>query len=694
MKLNILLIFLSSLIILTNGALVPKNIAGLPSEFKDFYLPNPKSVAQSSDSSLISVFLTESQTTNDILEWTGTIPVDSDKVFSITLFSKYYKDLTLEAFPKGSSATNMGKVGYFHQQMGFGKNYTVKVNKFGIDGARTTAVTYSWKYPTVGDWTIKVSGPSDVLVDSHYYKLKAAGDPQVLLLVSNPSEFKIYSYLNSYNNLFVNQSIQINAMIYSSDEYLVKGRLPTPIKFNKGSAQVNLVAPDGSKSTINMFDDGLHADGSANDGLFGAFIQPSEEGNYDAQVLFKGITPEIGVNMLRSNQHVIPITYQYMDFTGNVFSQQISDDEDGSVNIYYEVDFPVSVSQVPSVRVYSEVWGTGADGQSVPVAWIGGVSSVQQFNGLNTVSALLNGRYIALAQATAPFSVKNVIISDMNTFVPLCNQSLVSPIKMVGEYADVMVRAKKWDPPLNVITKEMRDGKMPKELAARFGKQPSGNGKLVLVHGYCADDNPWPIEDFTNAVQFEDFDENRSNDEFAKMVGDFGAQFTDGFSIIGHSQGGTQALHLLTYYHSGLDLSQAYQGRVVQSVGTPYQGTALAGTLASIGGVVGIGCSSNDDLTLDGASLWLNSIPLDKRQLVYYTTTQYKTGGLVNYCNLAANAVLSWPNDGVVANEYAELEGGNFVGNFKGWCHSDDMKSDPQTDFHENNKEMDKLSVW
>lgn len=63
-------------------------------------------------------------------------------------------------------------------------------------------------------------------------------------------------------------------------------------------------------------------------------------------------------------------------------------------------------------------------------------------------------------------------------------------------------------------------------------------------------------------------------------------------------------------------------GRIVQSLGTPYQGCPLAGLLAYLGDLLGIGCGLNEDLTYDGAEQWLSKIPLDKRAEVYYYTTQ------------------------------------------------------------------------
>jgi len=689
-SIKLIVLFLTILIAVSQAVLVPKNLQGEPSEFKNFNLPNPKDVAQTSDSSLLTVLLADSKTISENVEWVGTIPVDTDQEFTITLFSQFSSSLTLEGFPPTSNIAKIhDRIHHNNRRQHFvGRSHNVlnvsTSDSFGIDGNVVASTTYTWTNPTTGDWTIKLTGSASEIK-------KVSTTPSVMLLVQNPSNLQIYSYLSSYNNLFVGEKIPVVAMIQNHKDYLPVDKrplnwAPTTVKLAGASAQINVYAPDGQESTIDMFDDGLHDDIEANDGIFGAYLQVNETGNYQAQVLFKGA--DQGTNIFRSNQHIIPISDDYLSFTGSVFSQQ--SDDASEISLFFEVQGE-DLQAAPAVRLYSEVWGSDSKGKSVPIAWVSGITTVKQVNTLQVLEAKLDSRWIARAGASEPFSVKNVIFSDMNTYVPLDNQTNISAVKMMSPYRDV--RLQQFDPPLHTITKEMRDGKMPAHLAAKVGKA-TGNGKLILVHGYCSDDNPWPIQDFENAVQFEDFKQNRPTDTFAQMVGTFGEQFTDGFSLIGHSQGGNQGLHLYTFYHSGLDLSEAYSGRILQSVGTPYQGTALAGTLASIGKVIGIGCSANNDLTVDGAALWLNTIPADKRKQVYYATSQYKTGSLINYCNIGANAVLKWPNDGVVDLDHASLYGGTYVDNFKGFCHTTGMKSGPQTSNTEFNKKMSAESVW
>jgi hypothetical protein len=94
---------------------------------------------------------------------------------------------------------------------------------------------------------------------------------------------------------------------------------------------------------------------------------------------------------------------------------------------------------------------------------------------------------------------------------------------------------------------------------------------------------------------------------------------------------------LLAYYWSGVDVANGISllftiylfilffykgGRLVQSVGSPYQGTSIAGFLADLGRIFGVGCGSNYDLSRSGAANWLAKVPMDARKDVYYYTTQ------------------------------------------------------------------------
>lgn len=146
---------------------------------------------------------------------------------------------------------------------------------------------------------------------------------------------------------------------------------------------------------------------------------------------------------------------------------------------------------------------------------------------------------------------------------------------------------------------------------------------------------------------------------------------------------------MLTYYWSCLDNADRGGDKLIQSVGTPYRGTALAGTLASIGDVFRAGCGSNHDLTESGADTWLAHIPARTRQKVnYYTTSFTSRWWTYDFCNPITDAFLAGPADGTVAQARGQLPGGNNLGHTTGWCHTILMRDPPQCLDSGRNRQM------
>jgi len=134
------------------------------------------------------------------------------------------------------------------------------------------------------------------------------------------------------------------------------------------------------------------------------------------------------------------------------------------------------------------------------------------------------------------------------------------------------------------------------------------------------------------------------------------------------------ALHLLNYFETGLDDASGGQDKIIQSLGTPYQGCSAAGSAANLGKLFGAGCGSNTDLATDGARLWLAGIASHAKSEVHYYTTTYELGKFFgDWCNLAMNAVLEWPNDGTTEIDNAPCPGGLNMGNTEKQCHTTDM---------------------
>ena len=198
------------------------------------------------------------------------------------------------------------------------------------------------------------------------------------------------------------------------------------------------------------------------------------------------------------------------------------------------------------------------------------------------------------------------------------------------------------------------DGLMPVKFppAAAAGRPH----KLLLVHGYCSGDVWGPVQgQFKNGEVFLDLEQNRTVDKFAEMIGKWARDSGWGsFAIVAHSQGGMAALQLFMTRWSGLDMPR--RRRLIQSVGTPYQGTRLAGVIAMLGRVFG-GCGSNYGLTYEGAAQWLAGIPASWRGDVNYYTTSFKDDFGYDYCHIATDGLLSDPDDGVVEMVKGQLPG-------------------------------------
>ena len=212
--------------------------------------------------------------------------------------------------------------------------------------------------------------------------------------------------------------------------------------------------------------------------------------------------------------------------------------------------------------------------------------------------------------------------------------------------------------------------------AAADARAAATGRKLVLVHGYCSG-GVWPQAQFANSATFLDANQNRSHDQFAQRIRTYGAQWNS-FGTVAHSQGGAASLHLYSYYWSGLD--NATGSRLMQSVGTPYQGTNLSGIIATVGNWFGVACGSNSNMTYSGASAWLAGVPAWARAKVnYYTTSFRHTNWWTNdYCNIASDLVLGDPEDGTVERDYAQLPGAINRGHTVGQCHTAGMRDPAQ----------------
>lgn len=647
-----------------------KSRQGPPEEFHLHKLPNPKAITQSSDSAMISITLESASNGN--YEWEGQFPFDSKQVV-ISLLSTVAKDMELVVEGQESSQV-------VEQWIGYNENHGLPAKSYQFDDLKTGMRRLTIKCP---------SGPLQGWQN---------GQPHLKLLVFYQSPLRVYSHLTTHE-LQLNKEIGVEAMLGESrtDRSGLASFIPKPIRFadlpanprNMLEVDMDVILPDGQEQVIHMHDNGSGNDVNANDGLYSATLKATEVGDYVVQVVLRATIDMSKPNatqqqeplyLFRTSQHLVTVVEDSMDLLPKASVNVDANDEMISFTLY------ANGQNVEGKKfyAYAEVHGTSSDNKLIPVAWMSGMTIAKQEKDYVAMNLKLSAKWLSKASATFPLKLKNAYIMEVDSFVPLTSLKEIDVVHSSNEAKRLLAvhSVHNFD---GTVTETMKMGKRPQLL-----QQPKNTGhKVLLIHGYCSNNNPFTTSDFTNFVEFLDAKQSRSNDEFAQLIAKLASNY-DSVSLVAHSQGGTASLHLLDNYWSHADNAQSTSDyRVIQTVGTPYLGSGLAGTLASIGSVFGIGCGKNNDLTHNGAERWLATISADARKNVYYYTSQYKP---YSYCNLAANAVLAWPNDGTTELDYAKLEGGNKVNHLEGYCHTEGMKYGPQCQNHDQNREINSFA--
>nr|WP_282452760.1 choice-of-anchor X domain-containing protein [Lysobacter sp. CAU 1642] len=611
---------LASTSVLASG-LSPKQLAGPPEEFAGMQPADPARAAVISKSALIPLEFNVGK--SGVPTWSGRLPVENGRARFLLLAEPGSEPSVRLRHPNGGawqSAKSLAR--------------SARPDRLALEGSAVPGQYYDFEGLGEGDWSLELTA-------------KDATAPAFLLIEGN-ADLELVSYL-SHRQHKVGVTQQVVAMLAESQD-------EAPAELGVGElskASLRLTSPAGMVRTLPMFDDGLNGDAAAGDGIYGARFEVPEAGKWTAQVLIEG-QDKSGRSLLRSAEHIVPVTDQAISLRG---APQVAKSAGGR----FAISLPVQAAKAAShVRTYAEVWGRDVAGNALPVAWIGGMSELVD----GALSLGLDQRWIAKAGAQGPFELRNLRIEDADHFIPLL-QSDALPLPLPASRIKAAVDL--------AIDESMRMGPRP---ASLLDASKGTGSRLLLVHGYCST-AVWPTSNFSNASTFLDANQNRSHDQFARLIRDYGATWNS-FGVVAHSQGGAAALHLYTYYWSGLD--KAGSGRLIQSVGTPYQGTNLAGVIAAIGGFFGVQCGSNDNMTYSGASAWLSGIPSWARSKVnYYTTGFRSTYWWVNdYCNFAADLVLSDPEDGTTEKAYGQLSGASNRGHTSGQCHVTGMRDPAQ----------------
>ena len=206
-------------------------------------------------------------------------------------------------------------------------------------------------------------------------------------------------------------------------------------------------------------------------------------------------------------------------------------------------------------RYYTEVWGTDVNGTEKAVCWISGLTDIQLDNSTTEDDKYIDGHFdiemdtnwMIITETLFPLHFRNFSIEETSGFVELVQNNRIE----IDHDPWLLMWTTDKQPEDVKITKEMMEGYNP-----RISEQAAANSKLLLVHGYCTSGGSFPTDEFTDYAVFQDYEQSRSTDEFAQLIDQYArSQDINAYSIVAHSQGGMAALHLLTYYNSGLDLA-------------------------------------------------------------------------------------------------------------------------------------------
>ena len=518
--------------------------------------------------------------------------------------------------------------------------------------------------PDAEMWTLKTARPSVVLDDTRLVPGHAAlgarlgmgettiavspvidgqdpGDRVALLVADGASETRLRSHADTHIRR-VGEPLVIRSEAVGG--VIVEGEL-------------HANGPDGRTVVVPMKMDGT------------ASFVPEAEGDWSLRVRVRVLDAE-GVRF-RTTQDVIRVSTPVVELEGPARLEVA----DHGVHL---VRVPArTTDRAARVIVAAELWGATREGADTPVTWLARAQEIDVESERTELTLGLDPAWIARAGVDPSTLHLREIRVHATSGASLLEHRARLAIEGAGDARPVAREP----------THALPTGSAVRAIGSSGGARVTAGHVIMFSHGYCSGGNPFDVSDFSgDLATFLDTDQNRSHDEFALLIEERGRDVKS-MGLVAHSQGGNAAAHLFTFYWSALDWAQG--PRLIQTVGTPWQGTPLAGNVAVLGDIFGTGCGSNADLSTSGAPVWLSRIPTTTRQRVTYFTTAFEDRPFsFDFCQFASDLVLSDPDDGVIENSRGQLQGGNNGGFVEGWCHTEGMRDPAQCTDPSRNAQM------
>jgi len=474
-----------------------KQLAGAAEEIPQMRLPNPADLGLKSKTAMLPVVANRGVQKYEI-------PIETTADFRIMLLAPNSENWSIKLALPNEDYINL-------RSDATSRNIERTEGFYGLGNEQFPAEIFTFKGATKG--TVRIEIKTN--------RTQSGG----FLVVASESPLHLYSYLNTLETVRGNSIGLVASLLDNETETAFAGAIR--------EAAVRIEMPNGEITGARMFDDGNHNDALAGDGVFGGAFMPNQSGKFVAQITAKGTAPN-GEAFIRTAEHIIDVAANRVVLGGDAFVKAIDDTR-------FQIELAArNLRAGQKVLAYAEVWGRDANGDFEAIAWIGGMTLAEKSFGANkTILPLaLDARWLARSDARSDYQLRNIRLQDADSLAVLGTKETVSPSPI--DLSDSLQRSSGGE-----ITDEMRTGvRPPSEI-----QTDAPGGKLMLVHGYCSGD-VWATArnagQFSNYVTFLDLGQNRSHDEFARRIRDFGASLPS-FGIVAHSQGGAASLHLYTY---------------------------------------------------------------------------------------------------------------------------------------------------
>ncbi|TRY10618.1 hypothetical protein [Shewanella hanedai] len=553
----------------------------------------------------------------------------------------------------------------------------------------------------LGRWQIKLNGLSteatnaNVLVSYEQGVNLAIWDADQVSLSSQPNRFlfelRVPNSEQEGGQKSAPYSVIKRAEIEALDARAFLFSNTEPAEFtSRGAVDTNAVKPNKLKSKeLQEYEVSISPEGEIS-----TTIPKLAAGDYRLEVEFSA-TVSNGDVIQRTGYYGFPVLGSEAQLT-SASRTKVLDENRLSVDIGIE-----GVADKALLVFYAEIWRDGK-----PVSTINTITSVHETSIGNSVTVALDSRWFALAETHGQqgFEFRNIRLLDPNTYLLLDSKTdLFVPVSAFPEQESIKASAVE-------INDEMLLGKnditVPVNNAqgAQESVNLAANG-IMLVHGWCSNTSTWQQWRFNDGptVEYNSPITSMGRNDFAiELALQSNAAFRDWFSVVAHSQGGQAAVHMQSYYFTGLDNSPA--PRPIQTVGTPYQGSLLmdlyvgsgAGMINDIFNIDD--CQAQWSLTTASSIPWAIMLPFNSQQRTFYYRTTH--GMPSNWweslqfwrwkCN-AGSWIIPGADDGVVSVGEGWLGLGNDMGIMARECHTGGMNFMDQRRDNNRNDIMDEM---